>query len=90
MEQFKAKQQVEAHYTQLEGMGAFIDDAIDEQVGIYLDEQKRWLECLIYGNGHYNILDCSARLNQAKANLEWLAWQKIRDNKKTDLQKSVK
>ena len=84
MENLARKQTLENHYAQLQGMGAFIDRAIDEQVGIVYDELKSYIEGLVCCDKiHHNILDREARFEHAMSNLKFLVWQKLHD-KNTD------
>ena len=84
MENLARKQNLDNHYAQLKGMGAFIDKAIDEQVGVVYDELKSYIEGLICCDKiHHNILDREARFEHALVNLKFLVGQKMRD-KNTD------
>ena len=92
MENLARKQTLENHYQQLKGMGAFIDKAIDEQVGVVYDELKSYIEGLICCDKiHHNILDQEARFEHAMSNLKFLVWQKLHDkNVDTPPKKQVK
>lgn len=80
MENLARKATLENHYLQLKGKGAFIERAIDEQVGIVYDELKSYIEGLVCNNTiHHNILDREARFEHALTNLKFLAWQKYND-----------
>ena len=84
MENLARKQTLDNHYAQLKGKGAFIDDAIDEQVEIVYDELKAYIEGLTCCNKINNgILDREARFEHAMTNLKFLVWQKLHD-KNTD------
>ena len=84
MENLARKQNLDNHYQQLKGMGAFIDKAIDEQVGVVYDELKSYIEGLVCCDKiHHNILDREARFEHAMTNLKFLVWQKLHD-KNTD------
>ena len=80
MENLTRKETLENHYQQLKGMGAFIDKAIDEQVGVVYDELKSYVEGLVSCDKiHHNILDREARFEHAMSNLKFLVWQKLHD-----------
>ena len=81
MENFANKNQLENHYAQLKGMGAFIDRKIEEQIEIVYDEFKSYIEGLCFGGDIKGfILDREARFDYALANLKHLVWQRDRDN----------
>lgn len=80
MENLARKETFENHYQQLQGMGAFIEKAIDEQIAIVYDEFKSYIEgltCCV--KIHHNILDREARFEHAMSNLKFLVWQKLHD-----------
>jgi hypothetical protein len=80
MENLARKETLDNHYQQLKGMGAFIDRAIDEQVGVVYDELKSYIEGLVCCDKiHHNILDREARFEHAMTNLKFLVWQKLQD-----------
>jgi hypothetical protein len=80
MENLNRKVNLDNHYQQLKGMGAFIDRAIDEQVGVVYDELKSYIEGLVRCDKiHHNILDREARFEHAMTNLKFLVWQKLQD-----------
>ena len=80
MENLARKETFENHYQQLQGMGSFIEKAIDKQVGIVYDELKSYIEGLTCCDKiHYNILDREARFEHAMSNLKFLVWQKLHD-----------
>lgn len=80
MENLNRKVNLDNHYQQLKGMGAFIDRAIDEQVGVVYDELKSYIEGLVRCDKiHHNILDREARFEHAMSNLKFLVWQKLQD-----------
>lgn len=81
MEDFTNENQLYAHYAKLRAMGAFIDRAIDEQVGVVYDELKNYIETLTCCRDvHFSILDREARFEYALANLKSMVWQKHLDN----------
>ena len=80
MENLTREQTLENHYAQLKGMGAFINRAIEEQIGIVHAEFENYIDCLTcYDNIHHNILDLEARFEHALVNLKFLVGQKMRD-----------
>ena len=80
MENLASKETFENHYQQLQGMGSFIEKAIDKQVGIVYDELKSYIEGLTCCDKiHHNILDREARFEHAMSNLKFLVWQKLHD-----------
>jgi hypothetical protein len=80
MENLNRKETLDNHYQQLKGMGAFIDKAIDEQVGVVYDELKSYVEGLVCCDKiHHNFLDREARFEHAMSNLKFLVWQKLQD-----------
>ena len=80
MENLARKQNLDNHYQQLKGMGAFIDRAIDEQVGVVYDELNSYVDGLVCCDKiHHNILDREARFEHAMSNLKFLVWQKLHD-----------
>lgn len=80
MENLTREQTLVNHYTQLQGMGAFIDKAIEDQIGIVHAEFENYIDCLTcYDTMHHNILDLEARFEHALVNLKFLVGQKMRD-----------
>jgi hypothetical protein len=94
MENLGRKVNLDNHYQQLKGMGAFIDKAIDEQVELVYDELKSYIEGLVCCDKiHHNILDREARFEHAMTNLKFLVWQKLHDkttNTPTEKKKQAK
>lgn len=92
MENLARKENLDNHYQQLKGMGAFIDRAIDEQIGVVYDELKSYIEGLVCCDKiHHNILDREARFEHAMTNLKFLVWQKLQDKTtNTPLKKQAK
>jgi hypothetical protein len=80
MESLTCKENLDNHYKQLKYLGAFIDKAIDKQVGVVYDELKSYIEGLVCCDKiHHNILDREARFEHAMTNLKFLVWQKLQD-----------
>lgn len=91
MKNLARKQTLENHYAQLQGKGAFIERAIDEQVEIVYDELKSYIEGLICCDTiHHNILVRESRFEYAMSNLKFLVWQKLRDKKMINLMSTHK